>query len=146
MASITFKNLQKVETVNNKRRYSDLHLDFANPVKRDITADYDETAIRNSLVNLFNTLPGQNLLNPLYGLNLLKYVFEPASDINAQRIGESILKGISTYEPRVSVTNINVVVNIDEQLYTVTLSIAIPQLNKNIQIPGILNREGYTLL
>ena len=146
MASVTFNNLQRVDIPNTKKLYSDLHLDFTNPVQRDIVADYDETAVKNSLVNLFNTLPGQNLLNPIYGLNLLQYVFEPASDINAQRIGETILKGISTYEPRVTVTNIHVNVNIDEQLYTVTLSIVIPQLNKTITIPGMLNKEGYSLL
>ena len=146
MASVTFNNLQRVDILNTKKLYSDLHLDFTNPVQRDIVADYDEAAIKNSLVNLFNTLPGQNLLNPVYGLNLLQYVFEPASDINAQRIGETILKGVSTYEPRVTVTNIHVNVDIDEQLYTITLSIAIPQLNKNITIPGMLNKEGYSLI
>lgn len=146
MASLNFNNLQKIEVGTKNYSYSDLHLDFTNPIKRDITADYDAAAIKNSLVNLFNTIPGQNLLNPQYGLNLLTYIFEPASDITAQRIGEAILKGIAVYEPRVSVTNVNVDVNPDEQMYTITLSIIIPEINKSLKVPGILTNNGYTLL
>jgi hypothetical protein len=63
MPSITFNGLQKVATTT-KQTYIDVQLDFDNPVQRDIKADYDVTAIGNSLTNLFNTIPGQNLLNP----------------------------------------------------------------------------------
>jgi phage baseplate assembly protein W len=121
-------------------------LDFSNPVKRDVQADYDEAAIKNSLVNLFNTLPGQNLLNPEYGLNLNQYIFLPASQTVANLIGQNILKQIGIYEPRVRVKNVNVDVNPDEQLYTITLSILILPINKNINIIGLLTRNGFSIL
>jgi phage baseplate assembly protein W len=131
---------------NTTYQYADLQLDFSNPVERDIKADYDEAAIRNSIVNLFNTIPGQNLLNPEYGLNLVQFLFTPASDLNARLIGEKILKQIGIFEPRVTVKNVNVDVDIDNQTYTITLSILILPLNKSINITGLLDREGYTLL
>jgi len=146
MGSINFNGLQKVQITNNNFLYTDLHLDIANPVVRDLETDNDEAAIRNSLFNLFNTIPGQNLLNPTYGLNLMQYLFQPVSPTTARQIGETILKNISDYEPRVKVDNISIEANPDQQMYTITLSIIILQLNQNINIPGILNSTGYTFL
>ena len=146
MASINFNVFKKPEVTTNKYLYSDLHLDFTNPINNDVKADYDMSAIKNSVVTLFNTLPGQNLLNPEYGLNLLQYLFEPASSTIARIIGAKIVKDVSLYEPRIRVQNVNVEVNPDEQMYTITLSISVPSLNKNVQIVGTLNREGFSLL
>lgn len=146
MSSLNFIGLKKQQVTNRKYLYTDLHLDIANPIIRDLQTDNDESAIRNSIFNLFNTIPGQNLLNPGYGLNLAKYLFEPASTTVARQIGQDILKNIGIYEPRVDVQNVNVEVNVDEQMYTVTLSILIPQFNQNINIPGTLNQTGYTFL
>lgn len=146
MASINFNILSKPNVTNTTFTYSDIHLDFADPVERDVKADYDESAVKNSLINLFNTLPGQNLLNPEYGLNLMQYLFQPANQSVANLIGQTILKQIGIYEPRVRVQNVNVDVNPDEQLYTITLSILILPLNKNINIYGLLTQNGFSLL
>ena len=144
MASINFTGLQKIELTPDKYTYSDLHLDFNNPIKKDLDNDYDGTAIKNSIFALFNTIPGQNLLNPLYGLNLTQYLFEPISEINGQSIGEAILTGISIYEPRVVVKGIDIQVNETEQTYYITLNISMPFLNNNVvRIPGTLSKTGY---
>lgn len=147
MASIVFNSLaQSTQITVNKYTYADLHLDFTNPVERDVTSDYDEDAIKNSLVTLFNTTPGQNLLNPDYGLNLLQFLFEPASDVIGQLIGDKIFKNIKIYEPRVAVKNLNVEVDIDGQMYTITLSITIPSLNSNVSVAGTLTKNGFSLI
>jgi phage baseplate assembly protein W len=145
MPSLTFTGLQKVQLTTKNYTYSDLHLDFTNPIVRDIAADFDENAIRNSIYNLFNTVPGQNLLNPEYGLNLVKYLFEPLNEYNGRLIGNAIIDGLSTYEPRVVVNNIDIQINEDEQTYYITLSIAIPILNAQLQIPGTLTKTGFIL-
>ena len=46
MASLNFNILSKPNVTNTTFTYSDLHLDFSNPVKRDVQADYDEAAIK----------------------------------------------------------------------------------------------------
>jgi phage baseplate assembly protein W len=145
MPSISFTGLQKVN-VSNNYTYSDLHLDFSNPINKDLKADYDEAAIKNSIYSLFNTLPGQSLLNPTYGLNLVKYLFEPVTEDNARSIGNDIVTGLSLYEPRVKVSNVNIQLNSDEQSYYIELNIIMPYLNKVINVPGTLTRTGYTIL
>jgi len=145
MASLNFTGLQKVQLTPDRYTYSDLQLDFTNPIAKDLASDYDEAAVKNSIFSLFNTVPGQNLLNPRYGLNLVQYLFEPVSESNAQYIGNTIVDNLSIFEPRIKVTGLDVVINEDEQTYTITLSIEIPALNnKRIKIPGTITKTGYT--
>jgi len=131
MAIIDLNNLIQPKQVNstgvavNKQVqvttpiYSDLHLDLTigqsvglgdngSVESRDIEADVDIQAIRNSLYNIFNTLPGQKVLNPTFGCSLLKYLFEPVSILGANAIGNDINNAISQYEPRVNVINVYV--------------------------------------
>jgi phage baseplate assembly protein W len=91
-------------------------------------------------------MPGQDLLNPQYGLNLLQFVFQPATDTTAYLIGKTIMNNVSVYEPRVSVQNLDIKVNTDEQTFTITLSILVPSLNLQINLPGVLNKNGFSLL
>ena len=145
MPSLTFTGLQKVQLTTKNYTYSDLHLDVTNPIVKDIVADYDENAIRNSIYNLFNTVPGQNLLNPEYGLNLIKYLFEPINEYNGREIGSAIINGLATYEPRVVVDNIDIQINENEQTYYITLSIVMPTLNSQLQVAGTLTKTGFIL-
>jgi len=146
MPSISFTGLQKI-TAANTYTYSDLHLDFVNPITSDISADYDTAAIKNSINALFNTLPGQNLLNPTYGLNLAQYLFQPISETNGRLIGNAILNGLTLYEPRITVQNVNIQMNTDEQTYYIYLNIVMPYLNNTtLNVAGVLGKTGYTLL
>lgn len=139
--------------------YRDVRLDFKNndnlstkglfapTTSTDIEASYDESAIKNSLTNLFSTMPGQKLLNPDYGLNLAQFLFAPVSVTMARMIGSRILEGIETYEPRVTVENVNVYPDPDESSYQVELSIKIPALsNRNVSFTGLLTQPGFSMI
>jgi uncharacterized protein len=156
--------LDNIETPTSRRRnhiYRDLHLDLefdnttisqsplaSDPTDtsnyRDIKQAVNELAIKNSLTNLFNTFPGQKLLNPEYGLDLTQYLFTPVSDSMAQQIGEDILSGIEKYEPRVVVENISVGADPENSQYDISLTVAIPKIsNKPIDMSGILNITDF---
>lgn len=133
MASITFKNLESTNTSTSTTTYTDIHLDVVGyPIgaPRDILVDNDIDAIKNSLSNLFSTVPGQKLLNPTYGLNLLQFLFEPVTNSTANMIGEAIVNGITKFEPRVSVVKVKVVGDAENNEYDITLIIKIPALSQ----------------
>lgn len=112
--------------------------------RKDIQVQEDIGAIKNSLFNLFITIPGQKILNPIYGLNLLQYLFVPVSIAQAQIIGESILTGVRRYEPRVAVQNVNVETDYDNNQYNIYMSISVPSLNiETISLKGVLSESGY---
>jgi phage baseplate assembly protein W len=163
--SILMIRLGNIETPASRQSnyiYRDLHLDLEldnkstgqsvlaeNPISAtdytDIKQSVNEGAIKNSLTNLFNTFPGQKLLNPEYGLDLGQYLFSPASKSIAQQIGDDILRGIERYEPRVTVININVGVDFDNHEYEISLSIGIPKLsNLPVNMTGILHESNFT--
>lgn len=111
---------------------------------KDIQASLDIGAIKNSLFNLFTTMPGQKILNPIYGLNLTQYLFVPISVTQAQIIGESIFTGIRRFEPRVQVRNINVETDYDNNQYNIFMVIDVPSLNiQGFGLKGILSESGY---
>ena len=157
MPTITLDSFSKARTAESYT-YTDSRLDlkennvltgkglYREPTSVDIEHDYDEAAIKNSLKNLFTTMPGQKLLNPDYGLNLAQFLFAPASTTMARMIGSRIVEGIEKYENRVSVMNVNVTVNEDLAEYKIDMTLRIPTLsNPSVVFTGILSQSGFEL-
>jgi phage baseplate assembly protein W len=146
------------KTVNNSGfTYSDLKLDltFDYTVNNELLKDkeikdsvnsLDYDALKNSIVNLFTTIPGQKLLNPFFGLNLAKYLFEPVNEDVATTIANDITQGIATFEPRLKIRRLNVGFSVDKQQYVISLNLNIPQINnKSFQLVGTLSNSGFFL-
>lgn len=113
-------------------------------VVKDIMASYNVDAIKNSLFNLFTTVPGQKILNPIYGLNLMQYVFEGITQAKARSIGQLILNGIKKYEPRIKIVKIVVIPDIENQSYEIGLKLDVPSLNiDGLSLKGTLSESGY---
>lgn len=143
----------------NRITYRDLHLDlteqeapksqtlYGTGTNIDLKTSVDEGAIMNSLRNLFNTTPGQKLLDPEYGLNLSEWLFEPASEQVARSIGETIQQGVTRYEPRVLIDHIDIVVVPEQNQYEIELIMTIPSLNIiSKAYKAILEQPGFDFL
>ena len=159
MGSITLNNLQDATSVNTDYMYRDVHLDFQpepiisnnNLYKEqtsiDIKVDLDSAAIKNSISNIFNTVPGEKILTPQFGLNLGRFLFEPITPATTLNIEQSIINGLSIWEPRVVLRQLNVIPNIESQEYHIRMIFIIPSLN-NLTTPveGLLSQPGFSLL
>jgi phage baseplate assembly protein W len=112
---------------------------------KDLKALYDLGAIKSSLFNLFNTFPGQKLLNPDFGIGLSRYLFEPISMNVAESIGQEIRRGIGIYEiDRVSIESLKVIPDEENQQYFILLTITAPRMKiAGITIPGTLSNSGF---
>jgi phage baseplate assembly protein W len=111
---------------------------------KDIQISEDIGAIKNSLYNLFTTMPGQKILNPLYGLNLTQYLFLPTSEAQGQIIGEAIFKGVQKHEPRIRVEKLNIQADAENNQYNIFMIISVPTLNiTGIGLRGVLSESGY---
>jgi len=166
VATIKLQSLTEQPTKSIKGyTYNDLHLDFTpvynntafggytqnNELLRvqeiiDILADYDLGAIKNSLTNLFLTIPGQKILNPYFGLNLMQYVFEACDEDTANLIGNQIVSGITTFEPRVNLNKVRVVADPENHQYDIIISFYVPTLGTtSFQLFGTLSTSGVVL-
>lgn len=152
--AIKINSVNYPTVIDTKYIYKDLHLDLqmtysksgqANKLSEitDAAVDYDISAISNSIFNLFTTIPGQKILNPDYGLNLVQFLFVGVTSANAQLIGETIQRGINTYEARVTINQIGIQMDPEHNQYTITLALFIPQFNKSVTLKGILNNSGF---
>ena len=153
--NLDFLDENKVKDKTTTFSYSDLSLDFElssdinnTPVnrpdsKKDVKLLYDEQAIFQSIRNVFNTIPGQKILNPEFGLDLRRYLFESVSENTGSLIGDAIQR-LPLYEPRVTVEEVNIVGRPSKNDYLIEIKITIPTLNNKDQIvKGILDTEGF---
>lgn len=142
-------------SIGNNYLYKDIELDLtkkrtftqainATTYLSDVNSIFDLEAVKNSIATCFTTAPGQKILNPEFGLDLRRYLFEPISADTAFFISGDILSNLPKNEPRIKVSNVSVIPDIDNQLYEITLQIDIPQLNiYGVSIKNNLNSEGY---
>jgi len=138
--------------------YKDLFLDLEptvyynkqlnkNVILKDVQGSYDLQAIKNSIINIFLTSPGQKILNPEFGLDLRRYVFEAVHSSTAYEIKYDIETRLPQQEPRIELLDVTVDAITDAQEYYVAMQINIPSLNAyGITLKSLLNSNGYYIL
>ena len=138
--------------------YKDLFLDletsvYYNPefnkssVLKDVQGLFDIPSIKNSIANIFLTSPGQKILNPTFGIDLRRHLFDPVSDFTAFQIKADITNNLTDQEPRIQLENTSVVPDVDRHEYYITLQINVPSLNVyGLSLKSLLNSDGYYVL
>ena len=116
-------------------------------ILKDVQGSYDLQAIKNSIINIFLTSPGQKILNPEFGLDLRRYLFEPVNSSTAYKIKYDINTKLPGQEPRIQIQNVNVDAITDAQEYYIALQINIPSLDAyGRTLKSLLNSNGYYVL
>ena len=116
---------------------------FANNVQKDLNTNTDFAAIDNSIKNIFNTAPGQKILNPAFGADLKRYLFQPVTEETAKILGEVIVKALGLYEPRIKVKNLDIKAFPDQNMYTIAIYCDIKSLaDKQYKFTGAVTSRG----
>ena len=111
---------------------------------KDLNTSVNFEAIKNSLINLITTFPGQKILNPEFGMNFGDLLFLPVSKARATVIGETINNTFVGFEPRIQISFIEVIADIELQEYELNIEINIPEFNNNpLNLKGRLNKSGF---
>lgn len=155
MAAIKLDILQPTLDREPSAIYVDLKLDMARDYTtsnelakqeqiKDIKADYNLGAIRNALINLITTSPGEKILNPIFGINFGDLLFLPVSEERAATIGSAMINNIEKFEPRVKIINLTITPVITDQEYTIDITYNIPRFNnQNLNLKGNLSSSGF---
>jgi phage baseplate assembly protein W len=159
MGNVKITTLPKAREYVREFAFADLHLDietsfsnqnevYALNNQKDVVVDYDIRAIKNSIVNIFTTSPGEKILNPTFGLDLRDYLFEPVSDIISSQISSAISAGLRNQEPRIRFTRPpEVISNPEEQSYTINMIVNVPLLDiSDFLFQGLLNFQGFSII
>lgn len=82
---------------------------------------YGSDAIRQSLHNIFSTIPGERLFRPDFGLDLNSFVFAPINQVTALRLRNLLTYSVPQWDSRIQVvaSQTSVVADEDESSYTI---------------------------
>ncbi len=69
----------------------------------------DKELIKNDLLQLLLTVPGERVMRPSYGVNLRNFVFEDLTDIALEVLRDELVTKISEYERRIKVRKVDVI-------------------------------------
>ena len=104
------------------KEFKDISMTFqSNPLNRDLIGIKNETAIARSVKNLVLTSRGEKFFNSNFGTGVSKLLFENLDEMTASIIKDEISSILSTYEPRIEVTDIVVKPNYDENEFATTI-------------------------
>lgn len=106
-----------------------------------VEADED---IRQSLIILFSTIPGERLMVPDYGCNLKAYVFDTLDETNLTHMKTMISDAILYFEPRIILEEVDFDTSrIAEGLLQISLDYVVETTNSrsNLVFPYYLS-EG----
>lgn len=116
-------------------------------VLEDVQPIYDENSVKNSIKTAFLTSPGDKILNPTYGIDLRRYLFEPVDKFTEDIIREDILDNLPIMEPRITINDIYVKGDPDNNQYDISMRIDVPSLRiYGLSIKSLLNSSGYSIV
>ena len=78
--------------------------------------------IKSNLVNLLLTDVGERVMNPTFGCDLKRFIFEGITESNINNLKESLANSIAVFVPEVSVTDIIIVPNTDFNTIDLTIN------------------------
>ena len=106
--------------------FKDLNITFKkHPVTDDVVVSRDASAIKQAIVNLLLTNKGERLMNPNYGSDIRRYLFEPLDYGTANQIKGNIRDTIERFEPRITVVRLQASPNYDDNGFDITMTYSI---------------------
>ena len=125
--------------------FSDIDLNVGfHPLTKDIRKKTKENSIKQAVQFLLFTIPGERILNPLWGCNLRSYLFEMIDDETSDLIKQDILSSLKNFEKRIEV--LDVIVTPEHEKYGYSISInytilgSLNVVSQDLNIAGLLER------
>jgi phage baseplate assembly protein W len=102
--------------------FRDISMSFqVNPLNNDLIALKNENAIARSVRNIVFTVPGEKFFDENFGSRVSQLLFENLDEITALAIKDEIEYSIRNYEPRVSLTRVDVNPDYDNNSFDVLI-------------------------
>ncbi|MBU46048.1 MAG: hypothetical protein CMD28_01330 [Flavobacteriales bacterium] len=104
------------------RAFKDISLSFnPHPVTNDLTVIKNENAIKKSVRNLVQTIPGERFFNSILGTDIRSSLFDFVDFGTASVIEKQIQTTIENFEPRVENLNVEVFPRPDQNEFEVNI-------------------------
>jgi phage baseplate assembly protein W len=68
----------------------------------------DERLVKNDLLQLLLTIPGERVMRPSFGVNLRNVVFEQLDDVTIELLREDISTAVANFLPTINLLGLNI--------------------------------------
>jgi phage baseplate assembly protein W len=93
------------------------------PFNKPFSSTYTtKDQIKSNLVNLLLTDIGERVMNPLFGCNLKRFIFEGITETNIENLKANLLNSISIFVPEITVVEIAITPNVDYNLIDLSIN------------------------
>jgi len=93
------------------------------PFNKPFSSTYTtKDQIKSNLVNLLLTDIGERVMNPLFGCNLKRFIFEGITETNIENLKANLLNSISIFVPEITVIEIAIAPNVDYNLIDLSVN------------------------
>ena len=103
--------------------YYGMNPPFTGGAENILSRQEDERLIKNDILQLLLTVPGERVMRPDYGVNLRNFVFEQMVDNRIMSLKNEIQVQITNQEPRVNIESI--VIETDDDNNQMKISIVV---------------------
>ena len=104
------------------RAFKDISLSFdPHPITKDLPVLKNANAIRRSVRNLVQTIPGERFFNPLLGSSVYESLFDLYDFGTSTLIEQEIITTLENFEPRVANVQVQVDPRPDQNNFDVTI-------------------------
>jgi phage baseplate assembly protein W len=125
----------------NTRTFSDLDMGFLpNPISRDISRKFDENAIKQSIKNIILTKNFERPFHSDVGSQISSLLFEPITPMTSAMIKKTVANTINSYEPRINLLDVSVLLSPDNSGVYVTIVFRIINTSTPISVNMFLER------
>ena len=125
----------------NTRTFSDIDMGFLpNPVSKDVSRKYDENSIKQSIKNLVMTKNFERPFRSDIGSQVMSLLFEPMTPLIRATIKKTISDTINSYEPRVKLLDVSVLLSPDNNGVYVTIVFSIVNTSTPVSVDLFLER------
>jgi phage baseplate assembly protein W len=125
----------------NKVLWSDLPLNLdVSPLTGDLMKIVNVACINNSIESIINTYIGERPYSSM-GTALQLRLFENSNNLEIQMIKSAVYLSLGQYEPRIKVTNLDIVVSPDQYSYAMTIHYTIINTLQQQSVTIILQRN-----
>ena len=104
------------------RTFKDISLSFdPHPITKDLPVIKNADAIRRSVRNLVQTIPGERFFNPILGSSVYDSLFDLMDFGTSNLIEQEIITTLRNFEPRVNNVRVRVSARPDQNNFDVTI-------------------------
>ena len=101
----------------------------------------DTMAIKSAIHNILSFRQGQRILLPDFGNTLYRFLYKPINKDVSSIISSEVRDMITKWEPRISITHVKVISNIQDRSFTIRVDYHINALDD-----GVTSGLEHTLL